>query len=155
MGFDQTYFSIADGAPQSLSAEAVRRVRFEEVDMLRIAWHGHYVSYFDDGRVAFGDRYGLRYDAFRDAGFAAPIVQLHIDYRAPLRFDERMRIVAILHWSDALRLNFEYRIFGADDRLLTSGYTVQLLTDSRGETLFVPPPMIERFRQNWREGILE
>jgi len=63
------------------------------------------LGYIIDGRVAFGDRYGLRYTKFRDEGLAAPILKMHIDYKAPLRFDEIMNIETALHWSDAMRLN--------------------------------------------------
>ena len=78
--------------------------------MLGIVWHGHYVSYLDDGRIAFGDKYGLSYSAMRDAGIAAPIVKMHLDYVSPLRFDKEVVVEAILHWSDSLRLNFEYKL---------------------------------------------
>jgi acyl-CoA thioester hydrolase len=34
------------------------RVRFSEVDSLRIVWHGHYLKYFEDGRDAWGAEFG-------------------------------------------------------------------------------------------------
>ena len=36
-------------------------IRFHEVDSLRIVWHGHYLKYFEDGREAFGRKYGIGY----------------------------------------------------------------------------------------------
>lgn len=38
-----------------------QRVRFDEVDSLGIVWHGHYVKYLEDGREAWGRKYGLTY----------------------------------------------------------------------------------------------
>ncbi len=47
---------------QALLTERVEiLVRFNEADPLGIVWHGHYVRYFEDGREAFGNKYGLRY----------------------------------------------------------------------------------------------
>ena len=154
MGFPRQYFPVDASAPAPVTASTTRRVRFEEVDPLGMVWHGRYVSYLEDGRVAFGDRFGLSYREYRDAGVAAPIVQLHLDYSSPLRFDERFRIDTTLHWSDGLRLNFEYRVTGPEERLAARGYTVQLLTDAKGGLMLAAPPMVEEFRRRWRDGEL-
>ena len=155
MGFSKKYFDIDPEAPESLKVETVRRVRFEEVDMLRIVWHGHYVSYLDDGRIAFGDQYpALSYTKMRQERTAAPIVQIHIDYHSPLHFDQEMEIFTTLHWCDALKFNFEYRIEGPDKRLAARAYTVQLLTDMSGKMLLLPPDWINEFRESWRSGNL-
>ncbi len=154
MGLPKRYFDVNPDDPPPLVALAERRVRFEEVDPLGIVWHGRYVSFIEEGRTSFGDRYGLSYKLFQKNRVAAPIVQLHIDYRSPLYFDEVMQIEAVLHWSDALRLNFEYRITGPEDRLVATAYTVQLLTDLRGNTLLVAPQWIADFRERWKAGLL-
>jgi len=155
MGFGRDYFHARPGDPAPLSVSARRRVRFEEVDMLNIAWHGHYVSFLDDGRVAFGDRYpALSYRQLHAAQVAAPIVQLHLDYQLPLFFDEEMSVAATLHWSDAVRLNFSYLISGADGRIVARAWSVQLLVDENRSALLIPPPWFADFRQQWQQGNL-
>jgi len=146
------YFEPEAGAPEPLRACCERRVRFEEVDPLRIAWHGRYVSYFEDGRVAFGHKYGLSYAEFMERKVAAPIVQLHLDYLTPLEFDELFTIEASLHWSEAMRLNFSFAIRKEDSKLAATGYSVQMLTDLRGNVLFFPPEWVLGFREKWRSG---
>ncbi len=154
MGFAKEYFKKAADSPAPLGATTTRRIRFEEVDPLNIVWHGRYVSFLDDGRVACADKYGLTYQQFIDAKIPAPIVQMHIDYLAPLLFDEIITIETSMHWSDALRFNYEYKISGADGRLAARAYTVQLLTDMAGQILLVVPDWIEDFRNRWRRGKL-
>ena len=151
MGFDKKYFPGTASGPAPLTAQVRRRVRFEEVDMLFMVWHGHYVSYLEDGRIAFGDKYGLSYTALREAGIAAPIVQMHLDYHAPLHFDQEFEIQAILHWCEPLRLNFEYVLMLEKTKVAT-GYTVQLFVDLEGNLIFTPPEFIAVFRENWRTG---
>ena len=52
---------IVSGEP-ALSCITPLRVRFSEVDSMRVVWHGEYVRYFEDGREAFGEQYpGLGY----------------------------------------------------------------------------------------------
>ena len=75
MGFAKSYFDPGPSDPKPLVVRTRRRVRFEEVDMLRIVWHGRYVSFLDDGRIAFGDRFPeISYDKLMEQRIAAPIV---------------------------------------------------------------------------------
>ena len=40
-------------------SETVRvQVRFSEVDSIKMVWHGHYMTYMEDAREAFGRKYG-------------------------------------------------------------------------------------------------
>ena len=44
-----------------LSESIKIRVRFSEVDSIKMVWHGSYVAYLEDAREAFGRKYGLEY----------------------------------------------------------------------------------------------
>lgn len=146
------YFIHRAGDPPPLRTIVQRRVRFEEVDPLGIVWHGRYVGYFEDGRVALGNHYGIGYEDFIRHGVPAPIRRMKIDYLAPLRFQEDFSIEAILHWSDAARLDFEFLIRGADGSLVTTGCSVQLMLDTSGDLLLVPPPFVRAMREQWQAG---
>jgi acyl-CoA thioester hydrolase len=139
-------------APPPLEASAPRLVRFNEVDPLGVLWHGHYASYFEDARVAFGERYGLGYQAMANAGFVAPIKQMRLDYEAPLRFNQACRITAALHWSEAARLNFSYVITDEAGAVATRGCTVQLFLSLGGELLYAKPAFYEAFCERWKRG---
>lgn len=145
------YFPNIPDAPPPLIVQVKRKVRFEEVDSLRIVWHGRYPSYIEDGRAAFGEKYGMGYLDMYRGNFVAPIVQMHIDYRSPLLFPEEFSIITSLHWTDAVRLNFQYLITGQDGRVVATGYTVQLLTSLNREVLLVRPDFVEDFFIRWRE----
>ena len=47
--------------PANLSESLIITVRFSETDPLGIVWHGNYIKYFEDGREAFGRKYGISY----------------------------------------------------------------------------------------------
>ncbi|MCK4502014.1 MAG: acyl-CoA thioesterase [Desulfuromonadales bacterium] len=150
----KAYFRPQENAPEPLRCQVDRVVRFEEVDALSIVWHGRYPSYFEDGRVALGDNYGLGYMDFYRHGVIAPIKQMHIDYRLPLRFGEPFTIEAILHWSDAARINHEFILRNQAGEVTTSGYSVQLLMDTEQNVLLLPPPFYAEFRERWQAGTL-
>ncbi len=148
------YFRQQEDAPAPLRCRVDRVVRFEEVDALAIVWHGRYPSYFEDGRVLLGEKYGLGYMDFYRHGVIAPIKQMHVDYRLPLSFGEPFTIEAILHWADATRLNHEFILRNEAGEVTTTGYSVQLLMDQEQNVLLLPPPFYNDFRQRWLAGEL-
>jgi len=148
------YFERRETDPPPLRLLVQRRVRFEEVDSMGIVWHGRYPGYFEDGRVALGSRYGIGYEDFFRHGVPAPIRKMQIDYLAPLRFREDFSVEAILHWSDAARLDFEFLVRGDGETLVATGCSVQLMVDPAGGLLLLPPPFVRAMRERWRAGAL-
>jgi len=150
---NKPYFKPVPNAPAPLHATIKRLVRFEEVDSIGIVWHGRYPGYFEEGRVALGNRYGVGYSDFIRNKFPAPIKQLGVDYLEPLFFEDEIEIEAILHWSEAARINYEY-IIRRDEAVVCTGYTVQLMLDESFELLLSPPPFYVDFMEKWKKGLL-
>lgn len=148
------YFKTAADAPAALHCKVGRVVRFEEVDPLGIVWHGRYASFFEDARVQLGEEYGIGYLELYEQGVLAPIKQMHVDYVKPLHFKEPFTIEAILHWTEAARLNYEFILRNEQGEVTTTGYTVQMFMDEQHNMLMLPPDFIVNFRQRWREGKL-
>jgi acyl-CoA thioester hydrolase len=151
----RSYFPAQQGAPPPLRVSVERQVRFEEVDPLNIVWHGRYPSFFEDARVAFGEKYGIGYLECYDRGIITPIKKMHVDYFRPLRFLERFQIEGILHWSQAARLNFEFILRNQAGEVTTTGYTVQMMLDREQNIMLIPPPFVRDFLQRWQEGDIQ
>lgn len=141
-----------NGGPMPLCLSVERPVRFEEVDPLGIVWHGRYASYFEDARVAHGDRFGIGYLDFFNHGITTPIKQFHVDYSQPLVYGKAYRIEARLHWTEAARLNYAFEITDAAGAVATRGYSVQLMVDARQELMVFPPDFYVAFLERWRSG---
>jgi acyl-CoA thioester hydrolase len=142
-----SYFPPDEKAP--LVAECFRRVQFDEVDALRIVWHGRYVSYFEQGRNEWGRKFSFSYHDMLENGFAMPIVQLHVDHLYPLKYDELIRIKTNCHWTDAAKMNISYEIYAESAILAARGYTVQVYTDLTGKPMILRPEFAEKFIQKW------
>jgi len=147
------YFQPVSGSPPPLRMIVKRRVRFEEVDSMGIVWHGRYAGYFEDGRVALGHKYGISYSDFIRHRNPVPIRQINIEYIEPLFFEDDIEIEAILHFSEAARINFEY-IIRKNDNNVCAGYTIQLMLDENLELLLAPPPFYLDFMEKWKKGLL-
>lgn len=134
-----------DPAPRYLAAATAVRVRFQEVDALGVAWHGHYVTYFEDARNAFGRAFDFDYQHILAAGLVAPLVHVELDYLAPARFGDLLTVTARLHPEPAARLQYTYRVADARDRTLATGRTVQVFTSGDGELVLTRPRLLEEF----------
>lgn len=147
------YFRSAEGDPPPILQVETHRVRFSEVDAMAIAWHGRYLQFFELAAEELCRRVGLSYEAYREAGLRAPLAQVHVDFHRPVVLGERIAVEARLLWSDAARLDTEYRVFNAAGDLAASGFSVQMLTDGdTGQPLLVAPPLLQRLRDRWRRG---
>jgi len=152
---ERPYFPEEPGVPAPLRASCTRKVRFEEVDPLGIVWHGRYPSYLEDGRTAFGERYGIGYLDMAKNQYLGPIVSRHLDYHTPLEFGQSMTIETAAHYTNAVKLLFSYRILGPDGRVACTAYTIQLLLGLDKKLLVAFPEHLDRFRLGWREGKLK
>jgi len=125
------------------------RVRFHEVDALRVVWHGHYLTYFEEGRNAFGREYDFGYEQILHAGFVAPLVHADLDYLQPARFDQLVTVRSRMHHDEAARIQFTYAIEDEQGTLLCAGRTIQLLTDLEGELVLARPGFLSEFYESW------
>ena len=145
-------FRLTPGGPAPLRATVTRRVRFEEVDQLGIVWHGRYAGFFEEAREALGDTHSIGALDFFDQGVLTPIKQLAMDFRRPLHHRETFSVEALLHYTEAARLNYEFVIRNERGEIATTGATVQLMLDLSLDILLVPPPFYAEFCRRWQAG---
>lgn len=124
-------------------------VRFNEADPLGIVWHGHYVRYFEDGREAFGQAFGLSYLDIYKQGFSVPVVKIDLDYKKSLKYGDRLIIETEFVPCLAAKLQFVYRLYNAATReLVAKGSTTQVFLDHPGNNLqLINPPFFEAWKQ--------
>ena len=131
-----------------LTAEKEFSVRFSEVDSMGIVWHGSYSLYFEDAREEFGKKYGLEYLYMFDQGFYAPLVELHFEYKRPLKYKDKGRIEITYRDTDAAKLIFDYKIYSAAaNELIATGHSIQVFLDKDYNLMWSPPA----FFQMWKE----
>ena len=146
------YFKKNAADPIPLKGIVKRQIRFEEIDMLQIAWHGHYSSFFEDARIALGKRYGIGYMDLYSHGILAPIKTLHVDFITPLKFMEEITIEGILHYSQASRINSEYIIRNNKGKVAATGYIVQMMLKTDYELFLTQPDHYKIFCDKWKAG---
>jgi acyl-CoA thioester hydrolase len=124
------------------------RVRFSEVDTLRIVWHGNYLKYFEDGRDAWGAQYGLDFvQVYEQHGLLAPLVSTDLKFKYPLRYGDVGLIETTFIDSVAAKAIFRYRIYDEHrTQLKVEGETVQVFTDKDYNLQLYTPPFLEEWK---------
>jgi acyl-CoA thioester hydrolase len=132
-----------------LSAEKKIDIRFNEIDMMGVVWHGAYTAYLEDAREAFGQKYGLTYTkCLFEFKHYAPVVDLRISYKKPLSYGMHPVVRITYRPSDSAKLIFDYEIFNPEDgEVFVKASTVQVFMDKDFNLLWETPAFFNEWKQ--------
>lgn len=128
-----------------IEAEVVIEIPFHDVDVMRVAWHGHYAKYMEIARCELLEKIDYNCPQMEDSGYAWPVIDMRVRYAQPLRFQQKVRVIAsLVEWEN--RLKISYQIADAESgQRLTKAYTVQVAVDvASGEMLYASPDILFR-----------
>ncbi len=146
------YFKQIQNVPAPLRAKVKTITRFEEIDSMGIAWHGRFASYFEDARVALGEKFKLGYLDLYSNNILAPLKKIHIDFLSPVFFREEINIECILHYTDASKIQTEYIIKKQDNTIAATGYVIQMLLNPDYQLFLTQPEYYKNFCDMWKKG---
>ena len=129
------------------------RIRFNETDPLGIVWHGYYITYFEDGREAFGRNHGISYLDIHKSGYTTPIVKSTCEHKLTLKYGDVIRIETSIVDTPAAKIIYRFKIFDADNNLACTGETIQVFVDSEGNLSLNIPPFYEEWKR--KVGLLK
>ncbi|MGD9859484.1 MAG: acyl-CoA thioesterase [Marinobacterium sp.] len=118
-------------------------IPFHDVDVMRIAWHGHYAKYLEIARCALLEQIDYNVPQMEASGYAWPVIDMRIRYAQPLRFQQKIRVEATLtEWENRLKIDYLIKD-AASGKRLTKAYTVQVaVAIESGEMLYASPTVL-------------
>ena len=111
------------------------RVRFADTDAQGVAHNASYLVWFEVGRVEYLRAYAGGYQALRDLGIEAFVLESFCRYVVPARFDDLLHIHARCVGLRGARFRYEYAIVREDGTLMAEGFTAHACVDA---TTFKP-----------------
>jgi acyl-CoA thioester hydrolase len=135
---------------KELIAKTEIKVRFNEVDSMKVVWHGNYVKYLEDGREAFGAKYGIHYLDFFKEEVVVPLVNIELEYKKPLKYGENAIVETRYVDCDAAKLIYEYTIYRSSNmEVVATGRSVQVFLNTNMELMLTLPEFFVRWKEKW------
>ncbi|MGM0634510.1 MAG: acyl-CoA thioesterase [Bacteroidota bacterium] len=107
-------------------------VRYAETDQMGIVHHGVYPQYFELGRVAWLNQYGMHYSEMEKSGIMLPVVDLQIKYHKPARFGDLLSVETSLLEKPGVKITFLYEVYNNKaEELLVKGRTTLVFVDAQ------------------------
>jgi acyl-CoA thioester hydrolase len=128
------------------ASEARVRVRYAETDQMGVVYHSNYLIWFEVGRVELIRQLGLNYKQMEEEGCGIAVVDVHVRYKAPARYDDELMIETRLLAARGAVVKFGYRILRiTDGLLLCEGETMHVVVGMDMKKRSLPPKYAERF----------
>jgi acyl-CoA thioester hydrolase len=106
------------------------KVRFAETDAQGIAHNSNYFVWFEVARVDYLDRYAGGYQRIRNEGIEALVLETHVRYLVPAKFDDQLLVHARCLDVRGARFRYEYAIERGGE-LIADGWTNHATVDAR------------------------
>jgi acyl-CoA thioester hydrolase len=105
------------------------RVRFAETDAQGIAHNSNYLVWFEIARVDYLERFAGGYQRLRDVGIEALVLESHVRYLQPAKFDDRLIVHARCVDVKGARFRYEYAIERAG-LVIADGWTAHATVEA-------------------------
>jgi acyl-CoA thioester hydrolase len=112
-------------------------VRFNEVDEWGMAWHGHYMAWFEVGRMALLRRFDLLPKQMVNLGYVAPVIRLTCDFKHPAGSGDAIIIRTTAVKPEIAALIFKFEVLLKNNRtLMAHGETTQVLLTTEKKMVY-------------------
>lgn len=124
------------------SATADIEIPFHDVDMMRIAWHGHYVKYFEVARCKLLDNIDYNYLQMAASGYGWPVIDMALRFVKPATFGQTVVVeAAIVEYEYRLKIQYVITDKKSGERL-TKGHTVQVAVGLKDNEMCLVSPKV-------------
>ncbi len=118
------------------------RVPYSETDQMGVVYYAHYLVYYERARSALLRDIGLPYDELERKGFALPVIEAHVEYKKPARYEDELQIRGRLAWARGVRCRVDCEVWRGET-LLSRGYTVHACIDrASGRPTRIPAELL-------------
>lgn len=123
-----------------ISHQTTIRVRYADTDQMQIVYNGKYLEYFEVGRTELLRSLGLAYADMERMGTRLPLIEAHLAFKAPARYDDLLVIQSSVDEYRTARLRLDYLVMrAASSEVLATGYTIHAFQEVASGRVVRPP----------------
>ena len=107
------------------------RVPYADTDMMGYVYYGNYLTLFERSRNELMRASGFTYARMETEGGAMlPVVEAHVDYHSPARYDDLLVVRAWVDEARGIRVKIRCAVFRGEEPV-ADGYTVHACVDAK------------------------
>lgn len=89
----------------------IRNAKYYETDQMGIIHHSNYVRWMEEARIAFMNNAGYPFRIVEEKGIVSPVVNVSVNYRKPVLFDDNVEIRVDIVKYDGVLLELSYEFY--------------------------------------------
>ncbi len=129
-----------------------QKVYFGHIDRAGIIYHPHYIDYFNQAYEDFLEDLGFDdKNMLADVGVKIPVVNVDVDFVAPVKAGDRLRIEVTVKKVGTTSVCFHFRALEVrDDTLVAKGDVTRVTVDTSFEPTSVPEGLRQALQPHLR-----
>ena len=115
------------------------RIRYSETDQMGNYYNSRALEWFEVARTELCRATGIPYTEWERRGVMLPLVEAHVEYQGPTRYDDRLKLSVAVSMPRRARVRFDVEVEQAESgAAVCRGYTVHAITDNTGRPIRPP-----------------
>lgn len=126
------------------------RVTYAECTVGNHIYYARYLDLLEEARGEFFREAGFSLVYWQERDMIFPVVEVHLRYRAPARYDDVLTIETWVTKLEKVRMNFGCRILNQNGTVLVEGETWHVCTGLNEKPKRVPEELVVKLQRHVR-----
>jgi acyl-CoA thioester hydrolase len=100
---------------------------YADTDMMGVIYHANYLKFFELGRTGLIEDIGYSYVGMEEAGYYAPVYDVQVTYKKPLRYGDQAFVKTWVDYNDGIKTIYGYTIVNGNDEICAEGTTTHII----------------------------
>ncbi|WP_374718188.1 acyl-CoA thioesterase [Neobacillus sp.] len=100
---------------------------YADTDMMGVIYHANYLKFFELGRTGLIEDLGYSYVAMEEAGYYAPVYDIQITYKKPLRYGDQAFVKTWVQYNDGIKTIYGYKIINGNEEVCAEGTSTHII----------------------------
>jgi acyl-CoA thioester hydrolase len=129
----------------------IHRVTYAECTVGNYIYYARYLELLEAARGEFFRELGIPFSQLQNDDAIFPVIESHLRYKSPARYDDLLTIEIWLTKLQGVRLNFAYRVLNQNNLLILEGETFHVCTGSNEKPKRIMEKLVELLTPYLRE----
>jgi acyl-CoA thioester hydrolase len=118
------------------------QIIFGDTDQMGVVYYANYLRFFEGARASYWRALGRSYKDLEDAQVAMPVIEAHVSYKRPARYEDLISVETGVTELRGASLRFGYHVWRGHE-LLAEGFTRHAVIGPGGRPRALPEFMRE------------